>query len=331
MCAHALHTLWLIMLQIATADIEHPNIWPHHISTLLKITLLRRRMFGAERFPYIVWWVCGIDLDALLSGIGSGEFVSNMLKHDLIPPPSFHLFPLGDDGSSVVYPEERESLPTVLQLDYEVTLHAIRLGLLASEFRSDTTYEQADPRQRAMLIRMRHNRVQEIQDSLRHLWTVPAVLDLTQMQLPTRSQRLFHHAWTTYRACIIYSHTSMWPSQRLDTSPNCDAEIAAAVQQILQVSQAIIASKPNNGRFLVFPLFMAGVASQVGNQKMLAVDLIQHMETDSIGPNTRATRKALEAIYERQNECFMQNGHSLDVDWLQLMIDQNLTVVNFSL
>lgn len=288
-------------------------------------------MYGAERFPFIVWWICGIDLDALLSGLGSGEFVGHMLKNDLIPPPSFHLYPLGADGSSVVYPEERDTLPTVLQLDYEVTLHAIRLGLLASEFRSDPAFETYDTRQREATIKVRQNRILDIQEGLQHLWTVPAVQELAHARLSARAQRLFHHAWTLFRACIIYSHTSMWPGQRVYTSADYAGETAAVAQQILQVSQVIIHNNPGNCRFLVFPIFMAGFASDIGSQKMMAIELIQQMESNGIGQNTRVARKALEAVYERQTERFMHTGNSLGVDWLQLMMEQGLTVVNFGL
>lgn len=271
-------------------------------------------------------------MDALLSGLGTGEFVGHMLKNDLIPPPSFHLFPLGIDGSSVVYPEERDTLPTVLQLDYEVTLHAIRLGLLANEFRAETSaFEKTDTRQREVTVKIRQSRISDIQEGLQHLWAVPAVQELTQKRLPARAQRLFHHAWTLFRACIIYSHTSMWPGQRLFTSPDYAGETAAASQQILHVAQMIIASNPGHSRFLIFPLFMAGFASDIGNQKMLALDLIQQMEGECIGQNTQVAKKALETIYERQNERFMHTGNSLGVDWLHLMMEQGLTVVNFGL
>lgn len=324
--------MWLTHLQIATADVEHPNIWPRHISTLLKITLLRRRVFGGERFPFIVWWVCDIDLDALLSGPGPGEFVGHMLKNDLIPPPSFQLYPLGADGSSVVYPEERDSLPVALQLSYEVALHAMRLGLMAREFRSDTSFETTDLLQKSMAIKVRQSRLSDIQEGLRQLWTVPSVQELGRMRLSVRAQRLFHQAWTLYRALIIYSYTSMWPGQRMDTLPDYEAEIATAAQQILQASQAIMQTDSNSSRFLVFPLFMAGYASTVGSEKTAVIDMIQQMEQGCIvGQNTRATRRALEAIYERQNERFMHNGHSLDVDWPQVMAERGISVVNFGL
>jgi len=109
----------LLVYEIAAAEPAHANMWSQHLSTLLRISLLRREVFGGETFPFVVWWICNIDLDALFSGAGSGEYVGSMLNSDLIPPPSFHLYPLGLDGSSVVYADEVEVLPTILQLDYE--------------------------------------------------------------------------------------------------------------------------------------------------------------------------------------------------------------------
>lgn len=331
MCRPPRWSLADIRPQIAASDNDHTNIWSHHIKTLLRIALLRRQIFGAERFPYICWWTCNIDLEALLGGSGNGEFVGHMLNHDLIPPPSFHLFPLGGDGSSVVYPEETQSLSIVLQLDYEVTLHAIRMGLLAREFRSDDSFNSADLRSRTIMIKLRQSRISEIQDGLRQLWAVPAVQSLAQMQLPTRSSRLFHHAWTTYRACIIYSHTSMWPGQRADIPAGFETEIMAAAQQILQVAQAIVASQTSCSTFLVFPLFMAGYASMAGTQKLLAQELISKIEEKCLGRNIRATKVALDAIYERQNERFLLTGQSLDVDWLQVVAERGLSIVSFGL
>lgn len=295
-------------------------MWPQHVRTLLKITLLRRKIFRAERFPFIVWWICNIDLDALLSGTGKGEFVAEMLENDLIPPPSFHLFPLGMDGSSVVYPEERDTLPTVLQLDYEVTLYAIRLALLAREFRQEASFESNERGRKSNNIKLRQGRIGHIQDSLRQLWEVDVVRGLAHSTLPVRAQRLYQHAWALYRTCLIYSHTSMWPGQRFETSPDYDVEIEESARQILQIAHGAMNHSNNlHNRFLVFPLFMAGFANTDGSEKMLAVDMIQGMEQEGLCRNTIATRKSLEAIYERQNHSFMTTGHSLDVDWVEVM------------
>lgn len=252
-----------------------------------------------------------------------------MLKHDLIPPPSFHLYPLGVDGSSVVYPEERETLPLVLQLNYEITIQAIRLGLLAAEFRSDITFTTGDAMQMSMTIKLRQTRIAHIQESLRHLWNVPAIQDLSQMQLATRVERLFRQAWMLYRGCIIYSHVSMWSGQRLDTSPDFDGELLIAAQQITQVAENCMDDSMQSTGYLVFPLFMAGFASTDGAQKMGVLDLLQKVQKDSLGHNAQHAREALSAIYDRQHERFLMSGQSWDIDWMHVVKEKGITMVHF--
>ena len=155
----------------------------------MRISLLRRDVFGGERFPYVVWWICNIDLDALLSGVGRGEFVGSMLNHGIIPPPNFHLYPLGVDGSSVVYSDELDTLPTILQLDYEVTIIAARLALLAHEFRQDPGSDSPDMLHKDQATRIRQSQVFELQEALRQLW-VSSWCDYDRMRLGSPSRSL---------------------------------------------------------------------------------------------------------------------------------------------
>lgn len=290
-------------------------------------------MFGGERFPYVVWWIFNIDLDALFSGAGTGEFVSSMLNNDIIPPPSFHLYPLGPDGSSVVYADEVETLPTILQLDYEVTLLAARLALLSYEFRHDDAFNVSDMMHKNQATRIRQSQIFELQEALRQLWVAPAVMMVGQHleNLPTRSNQLYEHAATLYRSCIIYSHSCMWPGQRFETSPDYDTEIAVASNQILNMARKALTEERSDCRYLVQPIFIAGFASTDGHNRMHALDLLRAMEKTSIGRNTTVTRKALAAVYEKQNERFMNTGQSLDVDYVDVMVEQGLMVVNFGL
>lgn len=256
-----------------------------------------------------------------------------MLNNDMIPPPSFHLYPLGMDGSSVVYSDEVDTLPTILQLDYEVTIIAARLALLAQEFRQDSGFDNPDLMQKEQVTRIRQSQVFELQEALRQLWAAPGVIMIAHDldALPTRSKQLYEHAATLYRACIIYSHTSMWPGQRLETSPDYNTEIAVASNQILNMTRKALAEDRSDCRYLVLPCFIAGFASTDGTHRMQALDLIRNMEKSGIGRNTAVTRRALAAVYERQNEQFMNTGQSLDVDWMEVMREQGLMVVNFGL
>jgi hypothetical protein len=275
-----------------------------------------------ERYPFIIWWICLIDIDAMLSGAGNGDMISTLFKTDLLPAPSYHLFPLGADGSSIIYGNELDTLPVILQLDFDVTILAARLAMLSQEFREMEGNAH-----------VRQIKVYDLQERLRALWAAPAVIFMVQNseRLPSRSRLLFEHAQTLYRACIIYSHTSMWATQRLETSPDYNTEIAVAANQILQLTRKNLDRGNSNSRFLVFPVFMAGFACQDGMQKRAALELIQSMDEGSMGKNTRAVRRLLEAVYSQQNERFMMTGQSLDVDWRELMVKEDIVVVNFGL
>src|SRR5215469_6635614 len=99
---------------------------------------MRIQSFGTERYPYIIWWVCNIDLYALLSGAGTGEFLSTMIKSNMLPKPEFQLYPLGPSGYSIIYPEETDSLPAILHLHHETFVLAARLGFLAADLRRES-------------------------------------------------------------------------------------------------------------------------------------------------------------------------------------------------
>lgn len=103
------------------------------------------------------------------------------------------------------------------------------------------------------------------------------------------------------------------------------------VSGILQVAECIVNAGRLDLRFIVFPIFMAGVASSSGAQKMMAMDLLSNMERDGVGRNASTIRQLLQIVYERQTQQFMMMGHPLDVDWAGMMVEHGLQVVNFGL
>ena len=135
-----------------------------------------------------------------------------------------------------------------------------------------------------------------------------------------------------HRMCIIYSHTCMWPTQLTDwasptqTSSAQNPEIAQCINIILSIATNIVQRRQLDFRFIVFPLFIAGFAARSNVDRHRALELISAMERDSIGNNTRATRMLLRAVHEQQDE---RGGHA--VDWIQVMHQRGLQVVNFGL
>lgn len=172
--------------QVAAAEPQGSNLWSHHISRLLHLAFLRRSQFGREPHPFILWWVCHIDLYALLSGAGSGEFVRTVMDHQMLPGAESLLYPSTPEGYSVIYPDEHESLPTLLRLYHDTFMLAAQLGFLAAQLRQD---KQSLPLSDSDL---RWTEICELRRAFGRLWESPDVAFLYQQQdsLPPRSQEI---------------------------------------------------------------------------------------------------------------------------------------------
>ena len=103
------------------------------------------------------------------------------------------------NGMSVIYPDEKDTLPAVLQLNYDIFTLAVRLGLLASEYRREPApqmYDEAsigpqgfpNSRQADQM-----KRLFDIQHALRRVWELPGAVLLAQQadKLPHRSRELY--------------------------------------------------------------------------------------------------------------------------------------------
>lgn len=123
----------------------------------------------------------------------------------------------------------------------------------------------------------------------------------------------------------------MWPGQRLEAEFPPEGEIDHHAAEILHIAERTTHTRRADRHFLVFPLFLAGVTVSASGLKMMAMELMLSMEDeeDGMGRNAATTRAILQTVYERQLERLMRVGHSLDVDWADLMAQEGLQMVNF--
>ena len=84
-------------------------------------------------------------------------------------------------------------------------------------------------------------------------------------------------------------------------------------------------------RFIAFPLFISGFASSSSNEKKLALELLQILEQRSIGRNIKTIKELLVAVYDRQKASLMSIGHALGIDWMDVMRERGLAVVDFGI
>lgn len=180
-------------MQVAAAEEAGSNLWSHHMARLTQISLMRVSQFGSEHYPYIVWLVCNIDLYALLSGAGTGEFLKAMLDNNLLPSSGSQLYPVAPSGHSVIYPEEHETLPSVLHFNHETFLLASKLAFLTADLRRSADYT-GSPRSPDQAFDPKR-RLYEIRNSFHRLWDCPQAHYLFENMkvLPQRSREVLQN------------------------------------------------------------------------------------------------------------------------------------------
>ena len=77
-----------------------------------------------------------IDVYAMLSGSGQGEFVGTMLRNNLLPAANEHPLALGIFRSASTYAEEMEITRSILEVNRAISILAANLAQLALETRS---------------------------------------------------------------------------------------------------------------------------------------------------------------------------------------------------
>ncbi|KAL8755146.1 MAG: hypothetical protein Q9199_003850 [Rusavskia elegans] len=215
----------LLLYEIAAAAPRASNLWSQHVNQLLRIFVLRSEMYETEPYSFLLWWVCNIDTHALVCGTSNGELVEAMLQ--------YNMWPTADNvvqlhGSADCYDpstEEARAMPAVLDFNRKIEILTCRLGLLRRNLKreADESGRQGIKTSKSN-ISERQRRVTDMQQALRRTWTeqMPPYITvgLRNKTLSTRARGIFDNSYVLYRACIIYSHTSMYPSQRTQiTSP----------------------------------------------------------------------------------------------------------------
>ncbi|OAL70155.1 hypothetical protein A7D00_5685 [Trichophyton violaceum] len=327
----------LLIYEIAAAEPGGSNLWSHHIQRLIRICYMRGAILQKEPFPFVVWWICWIDLYALFSGAGTGDFVRNLLAHDMIPAALSQLYPIGEDGKSIIFPGEEHTLPVMLRLNRDTFILAIRLGILAADCRRDAisqTFPDGSIGCTLLGRAAKEKRLFDIQQSFIQLWTTPRVSLFQQQvhQLPPRSKEVFQHCSTLFNSCMIYSYISMWPNQAAETSTLSALDIDQRISAILSTANEITSMGRYDLRFIIFPTFIAGVVATSPTHKMIALDILSNFEAnEGVGRNVATTRQLLQTVYQHQTNAYLRCGHTFDVDWLDVMAKQGLQLVNFGL
>ena len=73
---------------------------------------------------------------------------------------------------------------------------------------------------------------------------------------------------------------------------------------------------------------MAGFVSNSVPDRDEAMELLTALEQQTMGRVANASRVLLRLVYERQELSRQNGGNALDVDWVQIVMESGLQVVN---
>jgi Fungal specific transcription factor domain len=139
--------------------------------------------------------------------------------------------------------------------------------------------------------------------------------------------------YTLYRACVIYSHTSMYPGQMAYLTSDGDAadDVFTSAMEIIELSRQVVADERWDLQFIPFSLFLSGVVSRKKEDKALALKLMTALERESYGENTATMRRLLETIYDKQQATSRNGTPNLEIDWLEVMERSGPRLVMFGM
>ncbi|KAI9731287.1 MAG: hypothetical protein M1818_007912 [Claussenomyces sp. TS43310] len=312
----ALFTHYLLLLyEICDAGSRDDNLWQNHCNRLLQIMTQRRGLSCTEAHRYVLWTMALINTYALLSGTDDGAFLQALVLNHMVPLPQENLYSIGLAPSTTSSHEDSRHFPGIRELNIEVVLLSVQIGQVAHEIRSRCAHSPV--RDHIQVVRARATEIQarcracsaQLGQQFRQYWPgLPAI-----KLVDPRYRGSLYHAHALYRACIIFTHTSMYPEQMLETP--YPSEVSDSISDILGIAQTIIATDQYEAHHLTFALFMAGFASLDQRQKSMAVHLMMVLESKACGGNTGIVRQVLQGIYEKQQAAMTITGYSMSIDW----------------
>ncbi|KAL2828658.1 hypothetical protein BDW59DRAFT_170798 [Aspergillus cavernicola] len=313
----------LLVYQVTFAKPSNgSNLWSHHMSRLLQLSLLRHSVTGRERYPVCTWLICHVDLYALLSGAGTGEYVKTAIESHLLPEIESLLCQVGPEGSSVLYTEEYGTLFLIMRLYRQGFLLAARLGLLAAQLR----------RSKVPHIEFLDRELDDLRGAFRRLWTSHEIRFLVENQsnLPKKSQHSLQQLSILFHTSLLFSYTSLWHGQSFHIGTEVDKEIQHHIQVILQISERMITQGRHSGPlFLAFPLFLSGAVTSSSGIKLLALELLANLGETELGYDTATTSSMLQIVCETKAQHPRGGGYLQDIDWMGVMANQGLKLVNY--
>ncbi|TGZ84044.1 hypothetical protein EX30DRAFT_393575 [Ascodesmis nigricans] len=155
----------------------------------------------------------------------------------------------------------------------------------------------------------------------------PSNINPAMLSMPTPNpmsyrvliEETFRQAKALHDACIIFAHTSMRPFQRFSIRSDPTAsEVQEAIERIMEqaISLQNCQIPLHEWRYLLFPMFIAGIESQRSDHKNFASHFMKQLQAGSVGHNTQLVCQMYDEICAKQAA---SGPTAWSVDWLDEM------------
>ena len=142
-----------------------------------------------------------IDINALLSGSGNGDFVEAMLRSNLIPAASEHPLAIGLTELGGVQYADMELVMSILEVNRAISILAAHLGQLARGIRENNLRRMGSDHSQAAALRAeianRQQQVLELRERFRRAWNNQLPAQLTSHykshHVPERARGVFEN------------------------------------------------------------------------------------------------------------------------------------------
>ncbi|KAL2864566.1 uncharacterized protein BJX67DRAFT_373754 [Aspergillus lucknowensis] len=309
----------LLIYQITFAKPSHgSSLWSHHMSRLLQLSLLRQSVAGRERYPLVIWLVSHVDLYALFSGAGAGEYVKAAVTNHLLPEAELLFHPTGSESPAMLYTGEYDVLLLIMRLHRESFLLAVRLGLFAAEVR----------RSKLPHVEQVYQELENLRGAFRRLWTSHDIRSLAEGQpnLPKRSRHSFQQLSLLFHTSLLLSYTD----HSLQNGLRYEREVRHHTEAILQIAEGMIPEAYHNGPLLLaFPLFLSGAAALSSELKATAAELLASLAETELGYDAATTGSMLHIVCKIQAQRLSSGGYLQDIDWSKVMANHGFQLVNY--
>lgn len=330
--------LYVYDICVPTDPEDEANMMWAHLRQLREKAILRRQHFGHEPLAFIIWSICELDLDACLLGSGQCDFVSTMRSECVLPSLQYPGY--GPLDQAAGFPGDWQIIQSLQNLKEGILLQLVTVAQTAQQCREAAkTTPTVPPSIRANW----QATVSRLQHELGLFWSqnYPAFLGPESPQaaahLTPAARAIFEHAFLLYQTAILYSRTSMFPAQRsipLANQSDVQTDTERRCLAVLTLASRYVDEGLIERRYIVFPIFLAGVATGQSVAKDRAIEMLRSMQgpvTGGIGQNTSRTWQLLSAVRQKQRDVAQQGGRIEDVDWLDLARKSKLSVVNCGL